>query len=603
MRRYLLTLALAGCAEGGAVAGGEGPRGGEADAAAPAVDAAVAPDAAEGPAEAIYSLRLNDDPPAPLTLALDRDDVEALLGPVADQIVLLTLDTTPLLVDTLERVKSACGTDWRADHPDPRHDCEKTELGRTFRGSDGTWRTSAEYSLVRLLTMTPANAVVEGTSIEFLQLLADEFGIGGGFAQILAENLEIERTEEFLTTDEVVRSLRQNLLETHPAVGSRGRIAVTLRDALTDLRTLGERLGPQGAHPGVVDPAVPTRGVVLGPEFAMHLTVDSNIRLLEGIDLSAGKEYLATVVDTVGPTFDDPVELDFSDPERFFITGLAERPTLDLKFDIYEADVFVPACTGAPCQANRPDSPVGAGTVWHLPPWRLEYIIAWAGVAKYDRLVHRSCYLSCAAAEVAVGQGDDPPGWAHFGVPLELGPKDQYVWELINEVAQVGLHRTPYARLDEGEGDVSFTVAGVDCGIDGAEAAEAVRPWLQRQSRLIGDSLLGDFRARSGAVDLYYRRGEQGAPALYFVAPEDLDPDAAYGWARPGFYGDSDLTEKVSTTTLDGHADTLREKLALPPGQALTVYAEDDEGGVYRLEVAPGDGAAFELDVRVVRVR
>jgi hypothetical protein len=58
---------------------------------------------------------------------------------------------------------------------------------------------------------------VRGTSIEFLQGVSDFLGIGGGFAQMLADNLEIGRTEEFLDTHVVVAwPLRQHYLGSHP---------------------------------------------------------------------------------------------------------------------------------------------------------------------------------------------------------------------------------------------------------------------------------------------------------------------------------------------------------------------------------------------------
>ncbi len=568
------------------------------------VTGAETPDAAVEPADARpaderwsaekhFTLTIDDTPPAPLELSLRRDEVEGLLGPVADELILLELDALPFLTAALDQTKAACGDAWRRDDPDPMHDCDLTPLGRGFAGRDGTWRTSAEYSLVRLLTMTPANAVVEGTSIEFLQLVADQFGIGGGFAQILSDTLEIDRTEEFLTTDVVAASIRENLLETHPNVGTGGRIAVTLRDALSDMATLADRLGRAGDHPGILDPAEGTFGAVFGPDFLMNVRSDSNVRVNDGLDLSREeKEYLSAVVDLTPPTFDDPLEFRFDDPDDFQIEGLVDRPTIDLRFFVREADTFSESCTGdPPCQANRPEAPQSPRSVWTRQPWQLEYIIGWAGLAKYQDLRSYNCYSPCVATEVAIGQGDDPGGWAHFGVPLDLGPRDQYVWELINEVAQVGLHETRFGTFEEGDANVAFDLRGVEVGITGAEAAEGVRPFMQAQAHELADFLLGDFRQNNGRVDFYYRRGADETPALFYVAPTDLHSDVAYAWSTPGFFEDPELTRKVSATDLPGFTDTEHEKW-VPPPHEVTVYVADDQGDVYRLRVvgpAPAD--------------
>ena len=594
----LLGLCLAlGCDDdGGGLAGGGGADARQPDARLP--DAG--PSGRSWSAEKRYTLTINDDPPAPVELSLDRDEVEQLLGPAADDLVLLELDAAPFLTNALDDSKAACGDAWQADSADPQHDCDLTALGRTFSGRDGTWRTSAEYSLVRLLTMTPANAVVEGTSIEFLQLVADQFGIGGGFAQILSDTLEIARNEEFLTTDVVAASIRENLLETHPNINTGGRIEVTLRDALSDMATLAARLGRVGEHPGILDPDAGTFGPVFGPDFEMFVRADSNVRVLDGVDLSFDtKEYLTTLVDTTGPTFDDPLEFNFADEDDFRLRGLVDQPTIDLRFFVREADTFVESCTGdPPCQANLPERPQAGRTVWRRQPWQLEYIIGWAGLAKYQDLRSYNCYVPCAASEVAIGQGDDPAGWAHFGVPLELGPADQYVWELINEVAQVGLHDTGFAEFEEGDANVAFDLRGVDVGISGEEAAERVRPFMQAQAAELADFLLGDYRANSGRVDFYYRRGSDGTPALFFVAPTDLHSDFTYTWTTPGFFEDADLTRKVSALELAGFDDTAHEKWVPTPGE-VTLFVEDDDGGVYRLRIVGPVAVDPTIDVFV----
>ena len=606
-----LLLGAAGCADNYSTPAGSAK---DASVGAGTADMHVAPpvaDAGDGwTGESALVLRIDDEPPPPLPLDMSRAEVGELLGAVADDVVLLELDSGPLLRNTLDQVKAACGDGWRLDDPDPHADCDLTPLGRSFvgRGGAGDWRSSPEYALVRLLTMTPSNARVEGTSIEFLQAVSDLAGIGGGFAQILSDTLEIGRTEEFLTTEAVVASMQENVLATHPALGGRDFIPVTLRDALTDMRTLGERLGPRDGHPGVVARGFQTIGPVFGPDFRMQVIADSNIRVLEGIDLSAtpaaggtgGKDYVSVIADVTGPSFDDPLEFDFSDPARFSVSGLVDNPTIDLRFTIPETDRFIDACTNdhgvGNCELNGPGTPEGGQSVWLLQPWNLEYIIAWAGLAKYGELVSEHCYVSCHIAEVAIGQNGTPPGWAHFGVALDLGPKDQYVWELINEVAQVGLHDSDFADFEEGQADVEFTVTHIEVGITGAEAAEAVRPWLGRQGSVIADFLLGDFRVDNGDVDFYWRRDAEGTPTLYFVGRQDRANGKPYAWQAPGFFADEAFTQRLSTP--EGEGDARRERWSPPLGESV-VFVKDDRSQVFRLRLTLGNPAVPDLDVRV----
>src|SRR5690606_24276929 len=114
-------------------------------------------------------------PQSELKLSLDRKGLDEVITPeIQKDILLLELDPNPLLKNSLEQMMDMCGTEWRKDQKDPKHDCSKTE----FKGPDGTWKTSAEYSLIRILTMTPANVVVEGTAIAGVQGLSDFLGTG-----------------------------------------------------------------------------------------------------------------------------------------------------------------------------------------------------------------------------------------------------------------------------------------------------------------------------------------------------------------------------------------------------------------------------------------
>ncbi len=537
--------------------------------------------------EAEYELRLGAQEVPSLTLSMNRDEVAELFGDRADEVLLLELDSTDLLVNTLEEVKLACGIAWRLDSENPNHDCSVTALGQSFEGPDGTWRTSPEYAMVRILTMTPANVDVSGTSSASLRNLADALGVGGGYSEILANALGVSRTQEIVSTDALVYAFQNGFVGSHPAVSEDGSIAIYLSDALADLSTMTQTLGPSGGHPGLVDPEFVVSGEVFGPNFAMNAVAQSNLRLVDGLDADLGKGFLTVVEDRVGPSYDDELEFDFADPERFSLEGIVPALEVDMRFAIGEHEGFVDSCLGSPCKTNGPQNPVGPGSVWNREPWTLEYNIALAAYEDYkDRTFSESYLLGTASVEL--GQNGNPPGWTEYSVPLNIGspPEDQFVWETILEVSQVALHNTPFTTFGEGDANVAFTVRDIPVGLTGADAADAVRPFLQGQAAALSDFILGDYREDGDRVDLYWRRSDDGVPYLYFAEPEDLASTADYQTDNPGFFAAPTLApgSKLSATALPGLSDTAHEKWAPPAGES-TVYFEDDTGTVYRLRI------------------
>jgi hypothetical protein len=585
--------------------GTDGPTGGTAEGATEGVDESGGPPV--GP-EATFELRISDQAPAPLTLAMNKDEVTELFGDRADEILLLELDSTPLLTNTLTTVRDACGLAWQFDDPDPHHDCSLTPLGQTFVGPDGTWQTSAEYAMVRLLTMTSANVDVSGTSSEGLAELADALSwIIDDYGTILSDVLQIPRTQPVITTDSLVESFRENFVATHPAAAEGGKLSLTLGDALSNLATLTDRYGPVGGHPGVLDPSFPVQGEVFGPDFKMIAVADSNLRLLEGVDANqredgAGKGYASVIVDQVGPTFEDELEFDFNDPQKFRVEGLVEDLAVDMRFTLGESPQFIPSCTSsAICHGNLPGAPTSPQSVWSLDPWQFEYLVTYAAYLDYVALPPFSVSYLLGTASVDVGQNGNPLGWIEYFVFLGLGnpPEDQYVWETILEVAQVRLHDSGFATFPEGV-QLAFTIEDIPCGLTGSEAAEAVRPYLQEQAADISDFLLGDYKDANDAVDFYYRRAENGRAYVYFVAADDRPDGAEYGYAAPGFFADSALTAKASARAIDGVADTAHEKLALPAGESR-YYFEDDTGTRYRARFVVGDDdSSIEVSVSEV---
>lgn len=534
-----------------------------------------------------FELRLNEVGADPLVLDMDKAEVEELFGDVAGEILLLEIDSTALLTNILNEIRDACGTAWQQDNDDPNHNCNATALGQTFRGPDNTWQTSAEYALVRILTMTPANAVVEGTSINGLQDLSDGLEIGGGYSQLLSEILGIPRTEAIVTTPFLVESMQEGFLGSHPNMPEDGSyIPVTLEDALADLGTLNQKLGPSGPHPGVVAPDFDVVGEIFGPDFNMHVEGDSNLQLLDGVDLSSGKDFISVIVDNIGPTFEDEVEFDFSDPEKFTLSGIVEDQVVDLRFRIDDHPTFVDSCSGAnACQQNLPNSPVGQNSVWALGPWFVEWIIAGGAYEKYKTRQFEGSW-ALGLAKVFVGRDGDPPGWARFDIIFDLGspPGDQYLWEVINEVAQVALHKTDFATYGEGQADVEFTMFDVGVGIKGSEAEQAVRPFLQEQASDVSDYLLGDYKKNNGDIDFYYRLADDDNTYMFFIAPEDQRDDQTYDYPNPGFYSDPDLSDKASALEIGGVGDTSHEKVRIDEGETV-LYLQDGEGRLFRLRV------------------
>lgn len=558
--------------------------------------------------EVAWPLRLRDGDPVPtVSMVLDRAGVnEVIDATIQRETELLRLNPTALLGAALDAIKTSCGTGWRLDRADPGFDCALTPLGRTYRGADGRWQSSPEFALVRLLTMTPANVDVTGTSIAQLRGIADALGLGGGFSQILADTLRIPRTQEIVSSAAVVTALRQRWLTSHPAIPSDGTLPVTLFDAMNDLAPLAVRFGPSGAHPGLLDPAAPTRSVVFTPGFRMTIVADSNLRWLDGLQLARGKDYMATVVDRRGPTFNDVLEFDFTDPARFDVAGLTPAPTVDMRFLVRENPGFIRACTGEGCQSHAPAAP-RPGLVWAAPRWEIEPIVTFAALTEYGALRNALSYL-LGAARVRVGQDGQPPGWAVFSTLLSIGspPPPQYVWELVDEVGQRALHRVvaggSVTAIPEGQANVAFTLSGIPVGLTAEQIRAAIRPVLQSQASRLSSRLLGDYARNNAALDLFYRRGADNLPYLFFAARGDPRPSPEYRYASPGFFRTASLApgDRVSATDIPGSGDSAHEKLRVTPGETV-VYAQDESGAVYRLRVLAMSGRESEITVALSR--
>ena len=165
----------------------------------------------------------------------------------------------------------------------------------------------------------------------------------------------------------------------------------------------------------------------------------------------------------------------------------------------------------------------------------------------------------------------------------------------------MSLHTASSTTIPEGQADVAFVVEDIDVGIDEDTIRNAMRPYLQDQASELSDLLLGSYGDNNGAVDFYYRRGNDGQPYLFFIAPDDPRSTATYGYETPGFFSSSDLSEasRISRLDIPGSGDTTHEKVIVGSAET-TLYLADDEGTVYRLRLDTQRGLE-ELRVHVSR--
>ena len=551
------------------------------------------------------------------TFKLDRAGLDALMPPgVAEQLVMLNMDVGPLLQSAVAQIRSACGPGWET--------ADKTS------SCPGAW-SQAERNMYRLMTMTPANIGVQGTSIEGMEEIAatlSDLGLLDSFSDILATALGIATTDTIVSAASVAASLRTNVMETHPNVLPGGIIPVTMRDALTDMDTLAPRFDAVADHPGFLDSTLgATHAKVLDDDFTMTMVATSNLHWHDGVSLPAGKAYLPLVNDVTGPTFDDVLEFDFLSPDTFQVDGIVAHPTVDLVFKITEDPTWISIGD------SRYPLPRGNSAAWDLAPYLLEHVLADAAFRDYEDR-RAGCDLCLGAddgallyetlgvdeAELVVGrQGYDkdsfiggqngapehfdfldpnPPGWLRIWTLFSLGspPAPQYVWDMILEVSE---QRLLDGGVAQGAGNVRFPLTGLDVGLTGDEIKEAVRPTLESQKGALSDLLLGDYKGQ--ALDFYLTRGTDGALWLTFVSAEDPVPPGTAAHAKPGFFADEALTQKVSNTIAGplGGDGTVGPHENLAVGDASqTVYCADVAGVVHRVEVSPAGAASVTVTIR-----
>ena len=509
-----------------------------------------------------------------LSVTLDKSSFDTIV-PDSDKagIVLLNIDLEPLLVDALKAII------------DPK----------AYGIDTGVWG-QAEWNLWKLLNMTPDNADFKGTVMENALGLGKALGLPP--AKIVAAVFGIGVTDPFLSVGSVSRGIVEGFVKSHPAVfvdpkDGKAKVSVTLLDAYTDMATLAEKLGPKGGHPGIVAGADGLKAKVLQSSFAVHVKATSHLLQREGIDLSEGLDYLF-VQDRPG----ELVTFDFLSSEGLSVTGLADNPTMTLRFHIPEYDGFAYAGTS---QYAGKDGEFykGDGDLWTLPPWTLEAV---TGLATY--LEKRDDYSNLAYQNIwtyAIGDISDAlvvswdKGWLIHKTVAGLGspPPPVYVWDLISETAQIRMHD---GGLSEGEAGVTFDLSGVELPMSAAQMIEEMRPHLQAQQAKMSDLIVGDHSTYSSLCDVFLTRGDNGALYLAFVAPSDI-PGSPYAYPNPGLFTDPGLTAKASATADDGSGDSAHEKLRVDDAAGKTFYAADADGTVWRLDLLERDGDALRIRI------
>lgn len=540
----------------------------------------------------------DDDPPVPLLpgesrtvvlrhlrfevkdyeKALTLEQVRSLPRRVLEDVWLFDLELGPLVDDTLGKIREM-----------PREDVEALE--------------PAARNMHRLLTMTPDNAVLEGTRLE--RMVANAATIGIPPARALADLMQIGVTEDFVPRAIISEVIAEQLIGSHPNARMRRglvdaehpdglypvaprSIPITLADVVTNFETLAARFGPAGEHPGFV---LDTSGVsVLADDFVAVSKIDVNALPWKGVDLSIAAVASVSSVPAQIETIHD-----FDDPEWLRVEGVAYEPTIaELTVVVHESERFI--------AGGQSRTPAGQGNseAWTLPPWEFEAILIETARRFVSGLEpHCSSYSVGTGAEVFRACLEED-GWAVLTTFADIGdpPPPAYFWDYDLELGQVRLHDGGVA---EGEANAAFTLRDVSAGITAPELIERMRVNLEANPAALREysSLLADNA--EGAADFYYVRSEGEEDWLFFVAEYDLELDAdgdpvrPYAYPEPGFFGDCERRRKLSSTIeIDGDID--HEKIRVDVGDAMFVV--DDAGVCFRVEVARKPSRArIELEV------
>jgi hypothetical protein len=175
-------------------------------------------------------------------------------------------------------------------------------------------------------------------------------------------------------------------------------------------------------------------------------------------------------------------------------------------------------------------------------------------------------------------------------------PPAHYVWEMVDELEQVAVHRDGQTVIAEGQANIGWKTP-LDVTVSSSTLATVVAPALAAHASQIATLAAGNWQAGNADVDFYLRAGEDGSVQLWFPTANDPRPSATYPYTSVGFFDDLELSVKASATSIAGTSDTAHEKLVLTPGTRV-VYAQAATGATWRVSVtyaASGTTAAVEV--------
>ncbi|MCO4760214.1 MAG: hypothetical protein KC502_01840 [Myxococcales bacterium] len=512
---------------------------------------------------------------APVTLELDKAAVKALIPEsAAKEVVIYLLDVRPLLTVALEAFKAP--TVWGLDTK--------------------TWGT-AEWNMHKVLTMTPDTADLKGTSAAPLMTVAANLGLAAPL--LLADIAKISATTAFLSTEAVAQGLFTSVIASHPALVTDPtdgvkKVPVTLHDALVDLVTLDAKLGPSGSHPGILYKSSPAP--VLLPDFHMTLTGKSNLRQLEGVDLSGGQRWLF-----IKAPGDDVVVFNFLDPKTFSVGGIADEPQIDLYFTVNEHNGFI---NSAYSQKSGPDGVFfkGASAGWKLPDWTFERMVIGAVYEAYKGLHSDAGYKTSKTYDIGTinkaATWTWDKGWLSIKTIAGIGapPPPTYWWDLVLELAQKRLHD---GGIAEGKANLKLPLTGIPVPITSAQLIEKARKLFEQQKSKLSAASVGDHSTYDSGCDIFAVRNAAGAVALMYVTAEDL-PGGKVTHPTRGLFSDAQLTQKASTTDDSGFGDVSHEKVVLQDGESRKLYAKERTGEVWQLDVKR-NGTRVKIALRPVQ--
>ena len=452
-----------------------------------------------------------------------------------------------------------------------------------------------EWNMHRLLNMTPDTSDLRGLSIEELLQIASAVGLPP--PRLLADLLGLQVTDYFVDLPVATEVVLDQVIGTHPGImrdpkTQEPQLSLTMYDILQDLSTLAPRFGPAGGHPGFL--AGQSHSNVFEPGFLMSIPLRSNLTEFDGVDASAGrKDYLFRL------DGDQALQFDFLS-DRFSVVGLVDEPTVDLRLIMGENTAF----SGGRHEAAGADS----GACRLLPRQRPSLMRPPGKSSTSSRKPHTAPIAASSTAPDIYARSNTTRGSIKNATTIDWDRG----WLDIRTSGGIGNPPPPALRMGHahrGRGDsparrrdrrgerhnIAFRLDKLPVGLSATELIAALRPTLASQQAELSKRLVGANGLAASGCDFYYVPGDGGAAGFLFFRAKG-DSGSPYGYAKPGFFRDAALAERVSASgALAGTADTLHEKVAVHTGDVF--YLEDDTGTVYRLEVNTVDTEGLQVRI------